>query len=72
MDEAVARQPLTPAVLILPAARCSQGDGSTYNVLEEMHYGVFVLGPAMLGLLGQGAIVSSSRCVMSILEERAR
>lgn len=34
----------------------------TYNVLEEMDYWVFILGPAVLRLLGQGAIVGSS-CV---------
>jgi len=43
-----------------------------HNVLEEVHYRVFILGPAVLRLLGQGAVVGSSRCVMSILKERAR
>lgn len=32
----------------------------TYNVLEEVNYWVFVLGAAVLRLLGQGAIVGSS------------
>lgn len=34
----------------------------TYNVLEEVDYWVFILGPTVLRLLGQGAIVGSS-CV---------
>lgn len=38
-----------------------------HNVLEEVHYGVLILGPAVLRLLRQGAVVGSSRCVMSIL-----
>jgi len=68
----MARHLLPPAISILPAACCSQWDGNTYNVLEEVHYRVFILGPAVLRLLGQGAVVGSSRCVMSILKERAR
>lgn len=44
----------------------------THDVLEEVHYGVFVLGPAVLRLLGQGAIVGGSGCVVSILRDRGR
>lgn len=70
MDEAVSGH-LLPPRLDSPAACCSQWYGSTYNVLEEVHYGVLILGPAVLRLLRQGAVVGSSRCVMSILKERA-
>jgi hypothetical protein len=35
----------------------------TYDVLEEVDYWVFILGPAVL-LLGQGTIVCSSCCVV--------
>lgn len=70
MDEAVTGH-LLPPRLDSPAACRSPWDGSTYNVLEEVHYGVLILGPAVLRLLRQGAVVGSSRCVMSILKERA-
>lgn len=44
----------------------------THDVLEEVHYGIFVLGPAVLRLLGQGAIVGGSGRVVSILKDRGR
>lgn len=47
----------TPALQSL----CTPGAG-THNVLEEVDYRVFILGP--LRLLGQGAIVGRSCCVM--------
>lgn len=45
---------------------------NTHDVLEEVHYGVFVLGPAVLRLLGQGAIVGGSGRMVSILRDRGR
>lgn len=45
---------------------------ATHDVLEEVHYGVFILGPPVLRLLGQGAIVGGSGCVVSILKDRTR
>ena len=60
------RAPLTPLIPPLPPV------AATHDVLEEVHYGVFVLGPAVLRLRGQGAVVGGSGRVVSVLKDRAR
>lgn len=67
------RAPLThpsPTPALHPST--PQPHADTHDVLEEVHYGVFVLGPAVLRLLGQGAIVGGSGRVVSILRDRGR
>lgn len=56
-----AQGPSSP--LSLRWRRCAR----CHNVLEEVDHRVLVLRPAVLGLLGQGAVVGGSRCVVCIL-----
>lgn len=44
---------------------------ATHNALEEVDHGVLVLGPAVLGLLGQRAVVRGPHRVVCVLEDRA-
>lgn len=43
---------------------------STHDVFEEVDYRVLILGPAVLRLRGQGAVVGGSGCVVCVLKDR--
>lgn len=45
---------------------------ATHDALEEVDHGVLVLGPAVLRLLGQRAVVRGPHRVVCVLEDRAQ